>query len=58
MALLFRFGTGSAGLLEDKKRCRMISDEMYVMCDSRVREGVAHFLMGCGEFTISAGDVR
>ena len=24
--LLFRLRTGSAGLLEDKKRCRMVSD--------------------------------
>ena len=25
--LLFRLRTGSAGLLEDKKRCRMVSEE-------------------------------
>ena len=27
---------GLAGLLEDKKICRMVSDEKCVMCDSRV----------------------
>ena len=25
--MLYRLRTGSAGLLEDKKRCRMVSDE-------------------------------
>ena len=34
--LLFRLKTGSAGLLEDTKICRMISDGRCVMCDSRV----------------------
>ena len=48
--LLFRLRTGSAGLMEDKKRCRMVTDERCVMCDSGVGEGVAHFLVGCGEF--------
>ena len=48
--LLFRLRTGSAGLLEDKKRCRRVSDDKYVMCDSGIGEDVAHFLMGCGEF--------
>ena len=46
--LLFRLRTGSAGLLEDKKRCRMLSDERCVMCDGGVGEDVAHFLVGCG----------
>ena len=50
MRLLFRLRIDSAGLLEDKKRCRMISDKRCIMCDSRVGEGVAHFLVGCGEF--------
>ena len=36
--LLFRLRTGSAGLLEDKKSCRMVSDERRVMCDSGVVE--------------------
>ena len=30
--LLFRLRTSSAGLLEDKKRCEMITDERCVMC--------------------------
>ena len=50
MRLLFRLRTGSTGLLEDKKRCRMVSNERCVMSDSRVKEDVAHFLVGCGEF--------
>ena len=39
--LQFRLRPGSAGLLEDKKRCRRVSDERYVMCASRG---------GCGSF--------
>ena len=50
MRLLFWLRTGSAGLLEDKKRCRMVSDERCVICDSGVGEDVSHFLIGCGEF--------
>ena len=50
MRLLFRVSTGSTGLLEDKKRCRIVSDKRYVLCDSGVGEDVAHFLVGCGEF--------
>ena len=38
LKLLFRLRAGSAGLLEDKKTCRMVSDERYVMGDSRVEE--------------------
>ena len=48
--LLFKLRTGSAGLLEDKKSCRMVSDERGVMCDSGVGEDVAYFLIGCGKF--------
>ena len=29
--LLFRLRTGSAGLLEGKNSCRMVSDERFVM---------------------------
>ena len=36
MRLLFRLRTDSAGLLEDKKRCKMIIDERCVMCESSV----------------------
>ena len=50
MRLLFRLRNGLAELLEDKKRCRMVSDDRCVMCDNRVGEDVAHFLVGCGEF--------
>ena len=47
--LLFRLRTGLAGLLEYKNRCRMASIETRcVICDSRVGEDVAHFLVGCG----------
>ena len=49
MRLLFRLESGSAGLL-DKKRCRTVSTERCVISDSGVREDVAHFLVGCGEF--------
>ena len=52
MKLLFWLSTGSAGLLEDKKRCRLVSDERCVMGDSGVGEDVALFLVGCGEFEI------
>ena len=48
-ARVFWLRTGSPGLLEDKKRCRMVRDERCVICDSGVGEDVAHFLMGCGD---------
>ena len=48
--LLFRMSTGSAGLLEDKKRCRMVSDESCVMCDSGVGKDVDYFLVGYRKF--------
>ena len=48
--LLFKLRTGSAGLPEDKKRCRTVSDERCVMYDSDMGEDVAHFLVGCEEF--------
>ena len=38
--LLFRLKTGSGGLLEDKKRCKMIIDERCVMCESGAGEDV------------------
>ena len=50
MRLLFRLRTSSAGLLEDKKRCKMILDERCVMCESGGGEDVEHLLMTCGEF--------
>ena len=47
---MFRLRTSSAGLLEDKKRCKMIIDERCVMCESGAEEDVEHLLMTCGEF--------
>ena len=44
--LLFRLRTSSAGLLEDKKRCRIVSDERFVICDSRVGGGCGSFPVG------------
>ena len=45
--LLFRLRTGSATLLEIKKRCRIVSDKRCVMCDSGEVEDVAHLLISC-----------
>ena len=45
---LFRLRTGSAGLLEDKNRCKMIIDERCVMCENCVGEDVEHLLVTCG----------
>ena len=42
--------TGSAGLLEDKKRCKMIIDKRCGMCESGAGEDVEHLLVTCGEF--------
>ena len=39
-----RLRSGSAGLLEDKKRCRMCVDDRCVLCDSGVVEDLVHFL--------------
>ena len=47
--LRFRLITGSAGLFEDKKRCRMCDDERCVLCNGEV-EDVEHFLVRCEEF--------
>ena len=44
MRLLFRLRTGSAGLLEDKKRCKII------ICESGVGEDMEHLLVMFGEF--------
>ena len=46
--LLFILKTGSAGLLEDKKRCKIIIDERCVMCESGVGEDVEHLLVTWG----------
>ena len=46
----FRLQTGSAGLFEDKKRCRMTEDERCILCGSGEVEDVEHFLVRCNEF--------
>ena len=48
--LLFRLRTDSAGLLEVKKRCKLIIDERCVMCVSGGGEDVEHLLVMCGKF--------
>ena len=50
LRLRFRLRTGSAGLFEDKKRCRMCDDERCVLCNSGEVEDVEHFLVRCEEF--------
>ena len=45
MRLLFRLRTGSAGLLENKKRCKIIMDERCVMCEGGAGEDVEHLLV-------------
>ena len=49
MRLLFRLRTSSTGLLEDKNRCRHVSNERCAICDSGVGEDAAHLLVGSGE---------
>ena len=49
--LRFRLRTGSAGLFEDKWRCRMCIDGRYVLCNRGEVEDVGHFVLSCGEFT-------
>ena len=44
MRLLFKLRTGSARLLVDKKRCKMVIDERRVCGDSGKGEDVVHFL--------------
>ena len=46
--LLFRLRTGSAWLLEDKNRCKMVIDERCVMCESGAGEDVEHLLVTVG----------
>ena len=48
--LRFWLRTGSAGLFEDKKQCRMCDDERCVLCNSCKVEHVEHFLVRCEEF--------
>ena len=48
--LWFRLRTGSAGLFEDKKQCRMCDDESCVLCYSDEVDNVEHFPVRCEEF--------
>jgi len=50
LRLRFRLRTGSAGLLEDNKWCRMCTEDGCVLCDSGEVEDVKHFLVRCEEF--------
>ena len=50
MRLLFKLKTDSAGLLEDKKICKMIIDERYVMCENGEGKDVEPLLVTLGEF--------
>ena len=50
IGLQFRLKTGSVGLFEDKKRCRMCDDERCVLCNSCEVEDVEHFLVRFEEF--------
>ncbi len=42
--------TGSAGLFQDKKRCKMIEDDRCILCDRDETEDVEHFMVKCDEF--------
>ena len=46
--LLFRLRTGSARLLEDMERYKLIKDDRCVMCESGAGEGVKHVLVMWG----------
>ena len=45
MRLLFNLRTGSAGLFEEKKRCKMIIEERCVLCESGAGKDVEHLLV-------------
>ena len=46
LRLRFRLRTGSAGLFEDKKRCRMCTEDRCVLCDSGEVEDMHQTLPG------------
>ncbi len=48
----FRLRTVSAGLLTDKKRCRLCEDGRCVLCDREEEEDVCHFVLKCEEFAM------
>ena len=48
--LRFRLGSGSAGLFEDKTRCKMMQEDRCVLCNGGNVENVKHFVLECEEF--------
>ena len=54
--LLFCMRIGSAELLEDKKRYKMIGDEKCIMCDRRNRGGCGSFPSGLWEICEISAD--
>ncbi len=50
LRLRFRLRIGSAGLMVDKKRCRMSVDGRCVPCNSGEAEDVGHISKRCEEF--------
>ena len=48
--LLFRLRIDSAGLLEEKKRYKIIIDDWCVICESDTEEDVEHLLVTCGKY--------
>ena len=48
--LRFRLRSGSAGLLQEKKRCGLSGNDICLLCDSGEIEDVGHFLDSCVEF--------
>jgi len=51
LRLWYQLRTGSVGLLEDKKQCRMCTDDRHVLCDNGEVEDVKHFLVRCEKFS-------
>ena len=51
--LRFRLRSGSGGLFEDKKRCRMVEEERCVLCNGGKVEDVKHFVLECEEIDVS-----
>ena len=46
-----RLRSGSAGLFEDKKRCRMVEEDRCVLCNrGKVEDVIKHFVLECEEF--------
>ena len=45
MRLIFRLRTRSAGLFQDMRRCRIGSDERFLMYDNGEVDDAVHFLI-------------